>query len=440
VSTAPAASRENDVKACAALATELWAIERVIPYARNPRKNAGAVAKVAASIQEFGFRQPIVIDATGVIVVGHTRLLAAQQLGLEAVPVHVASSLTPAQAKAYRIMDNRSHEGSEWDEELLPLELGDLRDEGFDLDLTGFDAKELQRIFPPSETEGRDVEPQIDRADELRERWGVEAGQLWALGGHRMLCGDAAKAEDVGRMLGEDRPCLVFADPPYGVSIGEKNRLIGASNTDDLPLDTLPPAELGAALAPAFRLVRERMAEDCTVFVTAPLSGEIGMTILLMMRKAGLPVRHVLVWKKNAPTFSMGRLDYDYQHEPILLTWGKRHKRPMLGKHRTSVWEIDRPRASVEHPTMKPVELVENALLNNSDTGDVVYDPFHGSGTTLIACENLGRRCRAIEISPAYVAVAIQRWHELTWKTPELVREEGPRAPGAAWQPGRSGG
>ena len=149
MSTAPTASREDDVKACAALATELWAIERVIPYARNPRKNAGAVAKVAASIREFGFRQPIVVDATGIVVVGHTRLLAAQQLGLEAVPVHVAENLTPAQAKAYRIMDNRSHEESEWDEELLPLELGELRDEGFDLDLTGFDARELERIFPP---------------------------------------------------------------------------------------------------------------------------------------------------------------------------------------------------------------------------------------------------------------------------------------------------
>jgi DNA modification methylase len=412
------------VKPSSVLLTEPWQIDRVIPYARNPRKNTGAVAKVAASIREFGFRQPIVVDQDGVVIVGHTRLLAAQQLGFSEVPVHVATNLTPAQVKAYRIMDNRSHEESEWDEELLPLELTELRDEGFDLDLTGFDAKELAGIFPPADGGGRDVEPQIDQAEELRARWGVEPGQIWVLGEHRLLCGDSTKAEDVERLLGDLRPSLVFTDPPYGVAIGEKNRLIGASNTDDLALDTLPPGELAAALLPAFKLVREFMADDCTVFVTAPLSGEIGVTMLLMMREAGLPVRHVLIWKKNAPTFSMGRLDYDYQHEPILLTWGKRHKRPMLGAHRTSVWEIDRPRASVEHPTMKPVALVENALLNNSDAGDLVFDPFHGSGTTLVACENQGRRCRAVEISPAYVAVALQRWHELTGKTPVLEQVE----------------
>jgi len=165
------------------------------------------------------------------------------------------------------------------------------------------------------------------------------------------------------------------------------------------------------------------MADDCTVFVTAPQGGDLSMMMMMMMREAKLPVRHVLIWKKNQPTFSLGRLDYDYQHEPILLTWGKRHKRPMQGNHRTSVWEIDKPRSSKEHPTMKPVELVENALLNNSDRADVVYDAYSGSGTTIIACENLGRRCRAVEIDPGYVAVAIERCERHGIGPIELIHE-----------------
>lgn len=156
------------------------------------------------------------------------------------------------------------------------------------------------------------------------------------------------------------------------------------------------------------------MADDCTVFLTAPQGGDLGMMMMMMMKEAGLPIRHVLIWKKNAPTFSMGRLDYDYQHEPILLTWGKRHKRPMLGQHKTSVWEIAKPRASAEHPTMKPVELYENAYLNNSDSDDIAFEPYSGSGTAIIACQNLSRRCRAIEISPGYVGVALERFFQHT--------------------------
>ncbi len=162
------------------------------------------------------------------------------------------------------------------------------------------------------------------------------------------------------------------------------------------------------------------MSDDCTVFMTAPQGGELGM-MMMMMKDAGLPIRHVLIWKKNAPTFSMGRLDYDYQHEPILLTWSKRHKRPMLGTHKTSIWEIDKPRRSAEHPTMKPPELYVNAYMNNSDAGDVAYEPYSGSGTAIIAAQSTGRKCRAIEISPAYVAVALQRWADATGKTPVLM-------------------
>jgi 16S rRNA G966 N2-methylase RsmD len=273
-------------------------------------------------------------------------------------------------------------------------------------------AEEAGILEPPKIDDG--PEAQIDRAEELRKEWGTETGQLWKIGEHRLLCGDSTRQDGIVRVLAGERAECVFTDPPYGVSIGAKNRFLntidkGGRSVGDLNDDDLSPADLKASLLPAFTLIRTHvMAESCTLFVTAPQGGELGM-MMMMLREAGLPVRHVLIWVKNHAAFSCGRLDYDYQHEPILLTWGKRHKRPMRGEHKTSVWNIDRPQKAVEHPTMKPVALYANAYLNNSDDGDVVYDAYAGSGTAFLAAAQTNRRCRAIEISPAYVAVTLQR-------------------------------
>ena len=196
---------------------EQWSIDKVIPYARNPRKNDKGVAKVAASLKEYGFRQPIVVDADGVVIVGHTRLKAAQQLGMDKVPVHVATGLTANQVKAYRIADNRVAEESEWDEELLSLEMSDLREVGFDLNLTGFDGDGIEKALNPEEPEIKDVEAQVDKAEELRQKWNVNAGELWQLGDHRLLCGDSTKAEDVARLMAGAKAVLIHADPPYGM-------------------------------------------------------------------------------------------------------------------------------------------------------------------------------------------------------------------------------
>ena len=246
-------------------------------------------------------------------------------------------------------------------------------------------------------------------------------GDLWILGDHRLLCSDSTKAEDVKRLMGGERASCVFTDPPYGVAVGAKNRMLNSfqpsgRNLTDIVDDDLSPEELEAVLLPAFINCRELvMAEDCTLFVCSPQGcGLSMMMMMMMMQKAGLKARHVLIWKKNSPTFSMGRLDYDYQHEPILLTWLKRHKRPMRGTHKTSVWEVDKPRSSKEHPTMKPVELYVNAYLNNSDDGDIVADLYSGSGTAIIAAEQCNRKARSMEISPAYCDVAVTRWENLT--------------------------
>jgi DNA modification methylase len=259
----------------------------------------------------------------------------------------------------------------------------------------------------------------------------TKPGDLWLLGEHRLLCGDSTNAEDMRRVLDGAKAACIFTDPPYGVSVGAKNRLLNSfqkagRNLTDIIDDDLTPEELEATLLAAFINCRQvAMAEDCTLFVSSPQGCGLSMMMMMMMmmQKAGLKARHVLIWVKNQPTFSMGRLDYDYQHEPILLTWLKRHKRPMGGEHRTSVWKIDKPRKSAEHPTMKPVELYANAYLNNSDAGDNVFDMYSGSGTAFIAAEQLGRRCYGLELEPKYCDVICQRWSMLTGRVP--TREDG---------------
>lgn len=411
---------------------EMWPIDKLVPYARNARKNDGAVDAVAASLKEYGWRQPIVVDAEGVIIAGHTRHKAARKLGMVEVPVHVAVGLSPAQVKAYRLADNKVAELATWDDALLGVELEELKGMDFDLALTGFDAGELRDLAAPPPSDA-DAEPQMSKAEELAEKWCVKSGQLWKLGEHRILCGDSGNVADVQRVMMQDRACLVFTDPPYGVSIAKKNKSVSAGasgkyeknkgnrNTSDIQDDDMSQDELKTKLLPAFTNIREHvMADDCTVMVTAPQGGDLGMMMMMMM-ESGLKVRHVLNWVKEQATFSMGRLDYDYQHEPILMTWLKRHKRPMNGTHKTSCWNIDKPRASADHPTMKPVELVVNAILNHTDHGDVTFDAYSGSGTSIMAAEQTGRRCRAIEIMPGYVAVAIQRWADATGRVPERM-------------------
>lgn len=273
----------------------------------------------------------------------------------------------------------------------------------------------VKRMGADDNIEPQDAEPQIDRAEELRAKWGVELGQMWQLGEHRIICGDCTDRAVVELVMKGEKADCVFTDPPYGVAIGDKNKLLNSfqkagRNLENIAGDLMGKDELFDMLVKSFTITREFMQDHATIYVTSPQGGELGM--MMMMMVSGLPVRHVLTWVKNAPTFSMGRLDYDYKHEPIFYTWKKSHKFYGNGKLKNSVWEIDKPRASKEHPTMKPVELYENGYLNSSQENDIIYEPFSGSGTAIIACQNLGRKCRAVEISPAYVAVAIERFSQ----------------------------
>ena len=419
-------------------------VDRVVSIAdlQSDHRNANrgtprGRAALERSLSQYGAGRSILLDKDNRIIAGNKTAQCAGEIGIDKVRIietdgkeiiavkRMDLNLDDKQARGLALADNRVGQlDLDWDAE----ELSRCAIEGV-VDATMFTQKEIDDIVNKSMgavVGTEDADPQIDKAEELRAQYGVEAGQVWQLGDHRILCGDCSVRTDVERVMQGERASCVFTDPPYGVSIGAKNRMLNSvqpsgRNLIDIVDDELTPEQLKARLLPAFVIMRElAMAEDCTVFSCAPQGGELGM-MMMMMQEACLRPRHVLIWKKNAPTFSMDRLDYDYAHEPILLTWGKRHKRPMLGEHKTSVWEIDKPRSSKEHPTMKPVELYINAYMNNSERGDVVYEPYSGSGTAILAAENTGRLCRSIEIMPGYVAVAIHRWKETTGKEPKCL-------------------
>ncbi len=385
---------------------ELWPLDRVIAYARNARTiSEAAVAKVAASIQEFGWRQPIVVDAQRVIIAGHTRLLAARKLGLTEVPVHVADNLTPAQVKAYRLMDNRSHDETSWDFELLGPELLDLQNLGFgNLELTGFDGQEIADFLAGAASPGQDGQTPDDEAPALRDAAVAQPGELWRLGQHRLLCGDAMIMADVKRVLAGARADLVVIDPPYNVNYeGATKEKLKIQN------DQMADAAFYQFLLKAYQNLAGVTKEGAGIYVFH--ADTEGANFRRAMVDSGWKMAQCCVWVKQ--TLVMGRQDYHWQHEPILYGWkpGASH-RWFTDRKQTTVWNFDKPARSKEHPTMKPVDLISYPILNSSRNGDVVLDTFGGSGSTLIACAKHGREARLIEIDPRYVDVVIKRYQD----------------------------
>lgn len=397
----------------------LTAIERVIPYARNPRNNQAAVAKVAASIREFGWRQPIVVDSNMVVIVGHTRLLAAQQLGLEQVPVHVAEGLTEAQVKAYRLADNRTHEEAEWDSELLAIELGELKDFNFDLGLTGFDAEELEALLNDEALEGLTDDDAIPEAPEVATS---RLGDVWILGEHRLVCGDATSPDAYARLLGGNPVDMVFTDPPYNVNYGDtaKDKIRakgGAKAGRKIMNDNLGDDFFGFLLAACQNTVKH-----CKGAIYICMSSSELDTLQHAFREAGGHWSTFIIWAKN--TFTIGRADYQRQYEPILYGWPEGNKHFWCGaRDQGDVWFFNKPKSNDLHPTMKPVELVQRAIENSSKTRDTVLDCFGGSGSTLIACEKTNRAARLIELDPKYCDVIVKRWQDFTGK--KATNEEG---------------
>ena len=396
------------------LKLEHWPTSRLIPYARNPRKNDHAVDQMASAIREFGFRLPIVAKSTGEICDGHLRYKAALHLGLEQVPVILADDLTETQLKAFRILVNRSATWADWDEDLLRLELEELKLDDFDLALTGFDADELLEIMAGEETttEGNTDE---DAAPEVPVNPVSKPGDVWIMGQHRLLCGDSTDAASFTLLMAGEKAHMVVTDPPYGVNYANsaKDKLRGTNRpilNDNLGEDFEP--FLKAALTP--------MIAHCQGAIYIAMSSSELDTLQSAFRAAGGKWSTFIIWAKN--TFTLGRSDYQRQYEPILYGWPEGATRHWCGdRDQGDVWYFNKPRVNDLHPTMKPVELVERAIRNSSRPGDVVLDPFGGSGTTLIAAEKSGRQARLIELDPKYVDVIVRRWQE--YAGAQAVRE-----------------
>jgi site-specific DNA-methyltransferase (adenine-specific) len=375
---------------------------------KHSRRNLDAIK---ASLRKFGQQKPIVVDAKGIVLAGNGTLTAAKELGWTEIQI-VRTELAGVEATAFAIADNRTAELAEWDDNLDEV-LKSLLGAGQDLEDLGFSESELAKISSDLVGDaGLDAELQVDKSDQLRVKWGVESGQLWQLGDHRLLCGDSVKVEDARRVMAGGLADMVITDPPYGVAYVGKTKDALKVENDDVDEETL--AKMCKQWFDASDEVSRPGAYWIATVPAGPLHG-----VFFNDWKARGYLRQVMVWNKDSMV--MGHSEYHYKHEPILFGWKPGDRLKNSDRTKTTVWDFARPKASREHPTMKPVEMWNYAIGNHTERGNCVYEPFSGSGTTIIACEQLGRKARAIEISPNYVAVALQRWADATNQTPSKL-------------------
>ena len=386
---------------------ERRSISSIIPYARNSRTHSDEqVAQIAASIKEWGFTNPILIDIDGEIIAGHGRLLAAQKLGLKEVPCITAVGWSDAQKKAYVIADNKLALNAGWDNDMLAIEFGELKDLDFNLDLIGFNSDELANILKEPETEGLTDEDAVPEAPEVPVT--VE-GDVWIMGKHRLMCGDSTSIDTLEVLCQNELVDMWLTDPPYNVAYEGKTK-------DALTIQNDEMSDEG---------FRQFLTESYTAADAVMKAGAVfyiwhadseGYNFRGAAHDSGWQVRQCLIWKKQ--TMVMGRQDYHWKHEPCLYGWkGGAGHLWATDRKQTTILEFDRPSKNKEHPTMKPVELFEYQMLNNTKGSDKVLDSFAGSGTTAIACEKHGREARLMELDPKYCDVIIKRWQEFTGKS-----------------------
>jgi site-specific DNA-methyltransferase (adenine-specific) len=384
---------------------EQWAIERLVPYARNARTHSSdQVAQIAASIKEWGWTTPILVDETGNIIAGHGRTMAARQLNIKEVPVMVAEGWSDTKKRAYILADNKLALNAGWDNEMLALELSELQGLDFDLDLTGFSAEEIAALMPVELTDGLTDE---DAVPEVPVQPVTVPGDVWVLGKHRLMCGDSTSIEALERLC-EAKVDVWLTDPPYNVAYegGTKEKLT-------IQNDSMGDEQFRQFLRDAY-VAADAVMKPGAVFYIWHADLE-GYNFRGAAQDAGWKVRQCLIWKKS--NLVMGRQDYHWKHEPCLYGWkeGAGHLWA-ADRKQTTILEFDKPSRNGEHPTMKPVALFEYQLLNNTKGGDIVLDSFGGSGTTMIAAEKNGRIARLMELDPKYCDVIIKRWQDFTGK------------------------
>ena len=384
----------------------------LIPYARNSRTHDDAqVAQIAASIKEFGWTNPILLDGSNGIIAGHGRVLAAQKLGETEVPTIELSHMDENQKRAYIIADNKLALNAGWDNEMLALEIADLKDAGYDLGLTGFSADELDAMNPEVIEGLTDEDAVPDVPDEPK----TKLGDIYKLGNHRLMCGDSTSVDAVTKLTRGGGVDMLLTDPPYNVAYEGKTK-----ESLTIQNDSMGDDQFRQFLRDAF-VTADTVMKKGAVFYIWHADSE-GYNFRGACQDAGWKVRQCLIWKKSSMV--MGRQDYHWKHEPCLYGWkeGAGHLWA-TDRKQTTILEFDKPSRNGEHPTMKPVALFEYQLLNNTKGGDIVLDLFGGSGTTMLAAEKHGRHAMLMELDPKYCDVIISRWESFTGKQAELVSE-----------------
>ena len=380
------------------------ALESLIEHPRNPNRHPPEQLRLLGKIIRVnGWRSPICISSrSGFVIKGHGRLQAARLAGLTEAPVDIQDYATEADEWADMVADNRIAELAEISLPDLGALLDELKDTGADMELSGFAPPALDDLLDSQKPEGdADAEPQINNAEELRAKWKTDTGQLWRIGDHRLLCGDSTKREDVDRVMDDEQAGMVFTDPPYNVAyVGKTIDALTIQN------DAMPDTEFDTFLDSILCVLPLRAGGS--YYVCAPAGHTETQFRCALNRASELSIRQCIVWVKDV--FVMGRQDYHWRHESILYGWREGAAHYFIDdRTQDTVWNVPRPKSSQEHPTMKPVEIPMRAIKNSSRSSDIIWDSFLGSGTTMVAAQNLGRKCYGIEISPAYCAVILQR-------------------------------
>lgn len=374
-------------------------VNDLIPYIRNARTHSeNQISQIAASIKEFGFLSPILIAEDNTILAGHGRLAAAKKLGIKQVPCVKESHLTQTQRRAYIIADNKLSLNAGWNEDMLAIELSELQGADFDLDLLGFDESELSSIFD-DDKEIKDDDFDVD--EELNKPTFSKAGDIWTLGRHRLICGDSTKEETFKSLMKDKKANLVVTDPPYNVNY--------KGSAGKIKNDNMDKDKFYNFLFDAFSNIEKVMADDASIYVF--YADTEGLNFRKAFNNAGFYLSGCCIWKK--PSLVLGRSPYQWQHEPCLYGWKKKGKHQWYsGRKETTIWEFEKTKKNTEHPTMKPISLLAYPITNSSMSNTIILDPFGGSGSTLIACEQTDRSCYTIELDEKFCDVIVKRYIE----------------------------
>ena len=383
---------------------QLVDINKLIPYVNNARTHSPEqITKLRSSLREFGFVNPIIVDKDLNVIAGHGRLAAAKAEGITEVPCVFAEHLTEAQKKAYIIADNRMSEDAGWDDELLKVEMEALQDMGFDLSMTGFDTDELDELFK-NEDDSEVKDDDFDLTAALEKASFVERGDIWTVGKHRLMCGDATSADDVNALMGDTKANLILTDPPYGVSFKSASGLT-------IQNDSIKDEEFYTFLLNAFKCMAEHLESGGAAYVFH--ADTEGLNFRRAFVDAGFHLAGCCIWVKDS--LVLGRSDYQWQHEPVLYGFLQNGKHKWFSdRKQTTIWNFDKPKRNANHPTSKPLDLLSYPIGNSTQENAVVIDTFGGSGSTMMACEQMNRVCFMMELDPKYASVILRRYVEDT--------------------------